>query len=306
MKKKRLVLIDTFNFLHRAYHALPKSLTDKEGNPTNAVYGVTSMLLSVFDSLHPDYAVVANESKEKIKRVEAYENYKAHRKPMDEDLKMQIPKVYDIISAFGLRQLTIPGYEADDIIGTLATRFGKDDIEVIIVSNDRDLWQLINDNVLVMMPVNGGQVEWVGAKEVEKRMGFKPDKMIDYKALRGDPSDNIPGVKGIGDKTAKALLDEFDSLDAVYENLSKINPNSLKEKLEVYKEDAFISKMLATIVTDLDLDVELSDCLYQEFNKGNVKDALLKYNFKSLIKRMGFDLPNKKIETPPDSQLSLL
>jgi DNA polymerase-1 len=302
--KKKILVIDTFNFLHRAYHALPKTLTDSKGNPTNAVYGVTSMLISVFNQLKPDYVLAAMDSREPTFRVEDFTGYKAHRKPMDDDLSTQIPKVMEIFKAFGVPQVTVNGYEADDVIGTVAEKF-ESEVDVIIVSNDRDLWQLVNESVKVMVPTKGNGVEWIGPDEVEKRMGFKPDQLIDYKALRGDPSDNIPGVHGVGDITAKKLLAKYKTLEEIYKKIDTVTPDSLKEKLANNAEEAVMSKHLATIVTDVPMEITLEECRYSDFNRAKVKDVLQEYNFKSLIKRLGFDINNRPIEKDPD-QLELL
>lgn len=302
--KKKLLLIDTFNFLHRAYYALPKTLTDSKGNPTNAVYGVTAMLISVFNQLKPDYVVAAMDSIEPTFRVEDFTGYKAHRKPMEDDLSSQIPKVLEILDAFGIKQIMVNGYEADDVIGTTAKEFGGE-VEVVIVSNDRDLWQLATEGVVIMIPTKGNGSEWVGPEEVEKRMGIKPKQLIDYKALCGDPSDNIPGVYGVGEKTAKKLMDEFGSVEKIYKNIDKVKPDSLKEKLANNAEEAVMSKHLATIVTDVPMDVTLGDCKYSDFNRAKVRDVLQKYNFRSLIKRLGFDITDKPKKDPDQLELEL-
>ena len=291
---KKLLLIDTFNFLHRAYHALPSTLSDREGNPTNAVYGVTSMLISVFDALKPDYVVAALDDIEPTFRVGDFTGYKAHRKPMEEGLSSQIPKVFEVLDAFGIKKIALPGYEADDVIGTMVKKFAGEEVEVIIVSNDKDLWQLLKDHVMVMNPNGNGVADWVGEKEVVAKMGFEPWQMVDYKGLRGDPSDNIPGVHGVGDKTAKNLIEVYGSVENIYKNLENIAPVSLKRKLEESYETALMSKKLATIVTDAPVEVELRECKYTTFNKGEVKKVLEKYNFKSLIKRLGFEVSDRK------------
>lgn len=306
---KKLLLIDTFNFLHRAYHALPKTLTDKEGQPTNAVYGVTSMLISTFSQIEPDYVLTALDDIEPTFRVEEFTSYKAHRKPMEDDLASQIPKVFEIIDAFGVARLSLAGYEADDVIGTMVEKYKGNDLEIIIVSNDRDLWQLVGNNVIIMNPQSKGEVDWIGEKEVMARYGFGPKKIIEYKALRGDSSDNIPGVYGVGEVTATKLILEFGSVEDIYKNLDKVKPPSLKKRLEESYEAAMMSRMLATIVTDAPIDLDLNDCKYSTYNLGEVKKILEKYNFKSLIKRLGFDVggskQSKKTEVP-DNQLSLL
>ncbi len=307
---KKLLLIDTFNFLHRAYHALPNTLTDKNGEPTNAVYGVTSMLISTFSQVEPDYVLIALDDIEPTFRVEEFTAYKAHRKPMEDDLSSQIPKVLEIIDAFGVTKVGLPGYEADDVIGTMVQKYKGNDLEIVIVSNDRDLWQLVGDHVIVMSPKARGEIEWIGEKEVVARFGFGPDKIIEYKALKGDTSDNIPGVFGIGDKTATKLILDFGSVEGIYKNLAKVEPESLRRKLEESYEQAMMSKMLATIITDAPMDLDLNDCKYSTYNLGQVKEVLEKYNFKSLIKRLGFeDGPSggksKKTEVP-ENQMSLL
>ncbi len=326
----KLLLIDTFNFLHRAYHALPKTFIDNEGNPTNAVYGVTSMLINIFDTIEPTYVVAALDSEKPTFRVEEFTGYKAQRAPMDEGLAVQIAPMLEIIDAFGIKRMTVDGYEADDIIGTVVTAVsGKKsagmvkgtktakstkgtapaDLEVIIASNDRDLWQLVAKNVLFMLPSTKGQAEWLGEKEIETRLGFDPRYLVDYKGLRGDPSDNIPGVYGVGDKAARTLIEQFGTIEEIFRNIQKVEPAGLREKLLNNYEEALISKKLATIIIDVPVEVNLEECRYKEFNKLSVKKVLEKYNFKSLIKRLGFDengsrgKGKKSIES--DSQLSL-
>jgi DNA polymerase-1 len=303
---KKLLIIDTFNLLHRAYHALPSTFRDKSGDPVNAVYGVSSMLITLLGKIKPDYVIAALESKTPTFRVEDFTAYKAQRKPMEEDLAVQIPKVLEILSAFGIKQLQVNGYEADDVVGTVAKRF-SDKCEVAIISNDRDLWQLTGGNIMVGLPGGKGDVEWLGGKEAEARLGFDPIKVADYKGLRGDPSDNIPGVFGIGEKTATKLIQEYGSIEEIYKNINKIKPDSLKEKLLNCAETAVMSKKLAQLILDVPVEVEIEDCVYTEFNHGKVKEVLEKYNFKSLIRRLGFDIDPeaKKKEEVSEDQLSL-
>jgi DNA polymerase-1 len=303
--KKRLLLIDTFNFLHRAYHALPITLTDAEGNPTNAVYGVTSMLISVFNQIQPQYVVAAMDSEKPTFRVEEFTGYKAHRKPMDNELATQIPRVIEVLDAFGVNQVKVNGYEADDIIGTFVERFSEE-VEIVIVSNDRDLWQLLRENVAIMIPKNGGAVEWVGVNEAEKRLGFSSDLLVEYKALRGDPSDNIPGVYGVGDKTAKKLILQYGTVEEIYKHIGEITPESLQKKLANNAEEAVMSKKLAQIILDVPFEAALSECTYKQFNKNDVKEILEKYNFKSLIKRLGFSYDKKGVaREASENQLAL-
>lgn len=304
---KKLLLIDTFNFLHRAYHALPKTLTDKNGEPTNAVYGVTSMLINVFDQIQPDYVVAAMDDIEPTFRVEEFTAYKAHRKPMEDELASQIPKVFEVIDAFGVKRISLPGYEADDVIGTMIEKYADKNIEVIVVSNDKDLWQLTGKNVIVMSPGSRGTADWIGEKEVVARYGFGADKLVDYKGLRGDPSDNIPGVYGVGEKTAKKLITNYKSIDEVYNNIDKIEPESLRKKLLNGYEQAIMSRNLAKIITDAPLETSLEECGYHEANKVNLKDVLEKYNFRSLVKRLNLQEEKKsKTKDVPESQMKLL
>lgn len=304
---KKLLLIDTFNFLHRAYHALPLSFRDSKGEPVNAVYGVTSMLINVLALIKPDYVVAALDGEKPTFRVEKFTPYKAHRAPMEETLSSQIPKVFEILDAFEIKSIVIEGYEADDVIGTMATRFASDGVQVIVVSNDRDMWQLVSKNVLVMVPTSTGTAEWVGADEVKKRMGIEPRQVADYKGLKGDPSDNIPGVHGIGEKTALKLIQEYGSVEGIYENIEKVEPKSVREKLLNNSEEAVMSKHLATIIMDAPVTVGLEDCAYNNFDKFKVKDVLERYHFKSLIKRLGFEVDGgkKKEDEISENQLGL-
>ena len=269
------------------------------------------MIINVLEQIKPDYAVAALDGEKPTFRVEDFTGYKAHRRPMEDALNSQIPKVMEILDAFGIKRILIDGYEADDIIGTLAARYGDDEsqnVEVVIVSNDKDLWQLVNSRVVVMIPTTTGKVEWLGSKEIEARMGFIPKYIVDYKGLRGDPSDNIPGVFGVGEKTAKDLIQKYGTVEDIYKNIDKVTPKSLQEKLANCVEQAVMSKKLAKIQTDVPLQIELSECRYTEFNKLRVVEILKRYNFKSLIRRLGFgdeENSRKKKEVVPDNQLGL-
>lgn len=307
---KKLLIIDTFNFLHRAYHALPPTFRDQNGEPVNAVYGVTSMLINVIDLVKPDYMVAALDGITPTFRSGDFTAYKAHRKPMDTDLSSQIPKVFEILDAFGIKKIVVEGYEADDIIGTLTKKY-QNEVEVVIISNDRDLWQLADGSVVIMIPSNKtkGEFEFLSHKEAHERMGFPPEKIADYKGLRGDPSDNIPGVFGIGEKIATKLILEFGSVEEIYRNIEKVEPATLREKLLNNYEQALMSKKLAQLICDTPFHVELDECKFTSFNRGQVKTILEKYNFKSLIRRLGFevsgDSAKKKPTEPSKDQLSL-
>ena len=305
---KKFLMIDTFNFLHRAHHALPKTFTDKNGEPTNAVYGVTSMLINVLNQIKPQYMLAAADGMAPAFRIQDFTGYKAHRKPMEPELESQIPKVYEILDAFKIKRVVIEGYEADDIIATAVRRF-ESKTDIIVVSNDRDLWQLASKNVMIMLPTTKGDAEWLGAKEVNARLGFDPAKIADYKGLRGDASDNIPGVFGIGEKTATTLIQQYGSIEEIYKQIDTVKPDSLREKLLNSYETALMSKKLAQLIYDVPASFDLEDCKYSDFNRIEVKKVLERYNFKSLIRRLGFDdggdkKPSKKEESSKD-QLGL-
>jgi DNA polymerase-1 len=288
---------------------LPKSFRDSNGEPTNAVYGVTSMLINVLDQIKPAYVVAAMDSIEPTFRLEDFTGYKAHRKPMEEDLSSQIPKVIEVLDAFGITRIMANGYEADDIIATMVKKF-EPESEIVIVSNDRDLWQLAARKVLIMLPTTKGPAEWLGPSEVNTRLGFEPSLIADYKGLRGDTSDNIPGVYGIGEKTAAALIQNFGSIENIYANIDKVTPESTRQKLLNSYDQAMMSKKLAQLIYDVPVTVRFDELKYSTFNKLNVKRVLERYNFKSLIRRLGFDdetnnKKQKKDEVSKD-QLSLL
>lgn len=302
----KLLLLDTFNFLHRAYHALPLTFRDSNGEPTNALYGVTSMLINMLTQVKPDYVAAALDGEKPTFRVEDFTAYKAQRKPMEDTLASQIPKTLNMFDAFGVRQVLVDGYEADDVIATLALDFaGK--VDVIIASNDRDLWQLAGKNIMVVLPDKKGGLEWIGREEVVKRLGFSPDKIADYKGLRGDPSDNIPGVFGVGEKTAVKLLEQFGSVEEIYKNIGSVEPESLRKKLEENYEQALMSKRLATLIKDVPAGIKLNEIKYKGFDKEAVLAELSKYNFKSLIRRLGLapEEEKKAAQAADENQLGL-
>jgi DNA polymerase-1 len=269
--------------------ALPKTLTDVNGEPTNAVYGVANMLTAVIDLVKPTHMVAALDGMKPTFRVQEFTQYKAHRAEMDPDLAVQIPKVYELLDAFGITKILAEGYEADDIIGTFATKYSGPDTQVVVVSSDRDMWQLISAHTTIMIPTSTGSAEWIGAAEVKARLGFGPEHIADYKGLRGDTSDNIPGVAGVGEKTATKLILEFGSLEDIYRNLSAVQPESLRKKLENSYEIALQSKKLATIIVDAPVAHSLEECKYSGFDKNAAFEVLKKFRFRSLAKRLGME-----------------
>ncbi|MEK7166678.1 MAG: 5'-3' exonuclease H3TH domain-containing protein [Patescibacteria group bacterium] len=251
----RLVLIDGNAILHRAYHALPPSLTNGKGEPTNAVYGFVAMLLRVIENLKPTHLAVAFDRPKPTFRKKLFKDYQAQRPEMEAALSGQIEKVHNVVEAFKIPIYELDGFEADDVIGTIAAKFQKEkNTEIVIVTGDRDLLQLVNDQVKLFMPVKGlSEGKLFGVIEAEERMGVAPMQIVDLKALMGDASDNYPGVAGIGPKTAAGLLKKYGTLEQVYNHLEKITPN-VTEKLKKYRDNAFLSQKLATVVTDAPID----------------------------------------------------
>jgi DNA polymerase-1 len=286
---EKFLIIDLFNLIHRAYHALPKEFSDKDGNPTNAIYGVSSMLINVLQQVSPNYAVAVLDTKAPTFRHVDFTGYKAHRRPMEDQLSVQIPKIMEVVKAFGINMLSTDGFEADDLVGTLAVK-NQDGCQMILLSNDRDLWQLASPNILIMLPsTKGDKVQWIGEKEVVARLGVLPTQVPDYKGLVGDSSDNIPGVYGIGEKTAGSLINEFNSVERIYKNIDKVSPETLRKKLVDGYEQAIMSKKLATLDLNTPVDFSREDSRYGKLPLETIVPVLEAYNFKSLLKRLGVE-----------------
>ncbi len=284
---KRLVLVDGNALLHRAYHATPPLSTSK-GELVNAVFGFTSLLLKAIDDLKPDYMAVAWDMRAPTFRHAQFEGYKATRGPADEALSNQYDRVHEVVLAFNIPEFKLPGFEADDLVGTLAKQAEKNDknLEIIIVTGDRDIMQLIDDRIKVLMPRKTiSDVGLYGVEEFAARFGFDPIQMIDYKSLAGDASDNIPGVPGIGDVSATKLVSEYGSLDNIYQNLEKL-PDRLKKLLETGKESAYMSQKLATIEINIPIQLDLKQCVISDFDTKKVVDLFNELEFKSMIQRI--------------------
>lgn len=290
---KRLIVIDGNAIIHRAYHALPP-MTTKDGLMVNAVYGFASMLLKAWKDLKPDYIAVTFDMAGSTFRHEKYDKYKATRVKADQELYDQIPAVHDLVSAFNIPIYERQGYEADDVIGTIAKKNKKDkDLETIIVTGDKDTLQLVDKNVKVFTLRKGmSDTVMYGEAEVKKTFGFSPKQMVDFKALRGDASDNIPGVPGIGEKTATDLLKGFGGISELYKKIkegkikNKIKAGVL-EKLISGKESAKMSYELATIDEDVPgVDFKLEDCMAKDFDRDKVVKLFQQLEFISLLKRL--------------------
>ena len=288
-----LVLIDGNSLLNRAFYALPL-LTNSNGKYCNALYGFTNIIIKLITEQKPKYMAVAFDLKHPTFRHEKFEGYKGKRKPTPPELVEQIENMKEILKIMGIKILQQPGFEADDLIGTMSKKFN---IKTIIVSGDKDLFQLIDNNVEVWHTKKGiSDIIKLDENKLQEFMGVTPLQIIDLKSLMGDASDNIPGVEGIGPKTATGLLTNYSTLDNIYCHLDELK-KSVQEKLVKNKETAYLSKWLATIKTDVPLDVSLQDCVIQfPFNQ-DVLNVFKEYEFKSIIKRDNLFLENVKTES---------
>jgi len=288
--KKRLIVIDSNSIIHRAYHALPP-LTTKKGELVGAVYGFLLVFLKAIKEFKPDFVIACFDVKGPTFRHEKYQEYKAKRPKAPDELYQQIPKVKEVLEAFNVPIYEKQGFEADDIIGTIAKlapqKQAFPEIETIIISGDSDNLQLINPQTKVYTLRKGVKdtVLYDEAMVAQKYEGLTPQQLIDYRALRGDPTDNIPGVLGIGEKTATALIKEFGTLEKVYDNLSLINTKT-REKLIQHKEQAFFSRELAEIYKNVPLDFNLQECRWENYDKEKAAQALKNLDFYSLIPRL--------------------
>jgi DNA polymerase-1 len=332
---KRLLLIDGNAILHRAYHALPP-LTNSKGEVVNGVYGFFSMLLTVMNDLKPECVVVCFDRQKPTFRQTMYAGYQQHRPKMADDLVPQVGILHGMLAKMKVAVFEVDGYEADDLIGTIAAQAVKagpvsrslvpslvsplslSDLEVIILSGDRDMLQLVNGRVEVLAPVVGvkNTILYDSAK-VEEKYGITPGQVVDYKALVGDASDGYPGVAGVGPKTAAHLLQNYRTLESIYEHIGELNPK-LALKLAQGSEQAALCKRLATIILDAPVTFKLEECLVSRFAIADWVEAFREQGFKSLtgraetffgVKATSMDAsPNikKKKEKRTEGQLGLL
>ncbi len=285
--KRTVVLVDGYGLIFRAYHALPPSMATASGEQTNAVFGFTAMLLDVLNARRPDYVVIALESG-KTFRHDLFADYKGTRGDMPEDLRGQIGRVTQLIATLGIPVEQRELYEADDVIGSLSRRLAADGMQVVIVTGDSDLLQLVDENVLVALPgvKRFGDVREYDPAAVVERYGFGPEFVPDYKGLVGDTSDNIPGVPGIGDKTARALIAEFGSLEDIIQHLDDVTPTRARNALTANIEIARQSKHLATIVRDLDISLDLEAARVGNYDRDEVADLFRELEFRSFLSRL--------------------
>ena len=284
-----LYLLDGHALAYRTYFALTRGstggFTTHGGEPTAGVFGFTSVLLRILEQDHPDYLAVAFDTG-KTFRDEIYPAYKGTREKMPDDLRSQIERIRQMVDSFNIPRLEVEGYEADDVLGSVARQVAAKGIGVKIITGDRDLLQLVGDRILVSLPGKSlGDSKDYRAADVVDYLGVRPDQVVDYKALLGDKSDNIPGVQGVGEKTATTLLQSYDTLDGVYEHLNEVSA-SIKKKLEDGKESAYLSQKLATIVTDLNVPLDLEQARTEFFDPHKVEALFRELEFRTLIQRL--------------------
>jgi len=309
---KKLVLIDGHALVHRAFHALPPTMSSPNGVPTNAVYGFVSVLIKTIKDLKPDYIVATFDLAGPTFRHEEFAEYKAHREKAPDELHAQVPLVKEILGAFGIPVYEKEGFEADDLIGSIAEITKKQkDVQTIIATGDLDTLQLIEDDKVVVLTLKKGVTDTIlyTQDEVEKRYGLKPEQMVDFKGLKGDPSDNIPGVPGVGEKTASQLIQSFGSIENLYKEVEilKENPKKkpkppltakLADRLSEHKDIAIFSKRLATIIRDVPIKFDMADAEWRKnMRHEDLAKMLQNLGIYSLIKRIN-EIDGQTLEQP--------
>ncbi len=300
----KLLLIDGHSILNRAFYGVP-DLTNSEGLHTNAIYGFFNILFKIVDEEKPNYITVAFDVKHPTFRHEMFKEYKGTRKPMPTELHEQVPVLKELLKAMNIQVMEMPGFEADDLLGTLAKRAEKDGNQVRIVSGDRDLLQLATDNIMIRIPKTkqgGTEVENYFAKDVVEKYQVTPVEFIDMKALMGDASDNIPGVAGIGEKTAAKIISSFHSIENAYEHIDEIQPKRAGTLLKDDYESAKLSKVLATINTDVPIDIDYKMGLLDNIYTNEALNIIVKLEFKKLADKFR---ANGVVETTTDMSVDI-
>ena len=299
---EKIVLIDGHSILNRAFYGVP-DLSNSEGIHTNAVYGFINIMLKLLDTEKPDYLTVAFDVKQPTFRHDMYKEYKGTRKPMPEELRQQVPIIQDVLKAMGIPLVMKGGLEADDILGTLAKKAESEGMEVTLLSGDRDLLQLASENIKISIPKTkkgGSEVEEYHTKEVIEKYSITPAQVVDMKGLMGDSADNIPGVPGVGEKTALKILAAFPTVDEAYEHIEEVEPKRARELLRANKELAFLSKKLATIKTDCELDFDFDQAKLGNLFTPEAFEWIKRLELKSLIKKFDTETISTVVEQPDD------
>jgi DNA polymerase-1 len=303
--QKKLIIVDANSLIHRAFHALPPFKT-KKGELVNAVYGFYSILLNILTRIRPDYIAICFDVKKKTFRHEVYKEYKAKRVKAPDELYAQFDRIKEILNTLEMPIFQKEGFEADDVIATVADKVEKDpNINVYVITSDKDALQLVNEQTFVVSPAKGGTDNKIYNPEaVVERFGLTPDQIIDFKAIMGDSSDNIPGVVGIGEKGATNLLQKYKTLDGIYENLDEIT-GAIHKKLSEQKEGAYFSQKLVTLVHDVPIDFDLDKTKYHPEDFVKAMPLFEELEFRSLIGRLKKILPNLPKESEKPVQASL-
>ena len=288
-QQKRLFIIDGYATLYRAHYALIRNpLTNTAGTPTSAVFGFANQVFQLIEDEKPDYLVAAFDSKGKNFRHELYTDYKANRSAMPDEIQTQLPYLWELLEAMNIPILRVGGVEADDIIGTVAKMCDKENLQCNIVSGDKDFMQLINDKTFLYAPQARKRAKEIfDKKKVLEKWGVGPEHIIDLLGLMGDSSDNVPGVQGVGPKTAQKLIQDFGSIENIYEEIDNISNEKMREKLLNSKDNALLSKQLVTILTDVKIDATINDFEKREMDSSKLEDIFKELEFSGLLKKIG-------------------
>ncbi len=295
IKKNNFYLIDGYALLYRSHFALIRNpLINTKGQHTSALYGFTNTLLKLIKEDSPDYIVAVFDGKEKTFRHKMYPEYKATREKMPDELRSQLSILWDLVESFNIKSLLVNGFEADDIIGTLAIMGKKNNLNCKIISGDKDFMQLVDSNIKLHSPGKNGATIIYGPDEVKKKWGVPPSQIVDMLGLMGDSSDNVPGVRGVGVKTAVKLLEKYGSFEKILENADDIDNKKIRDSLKNESELAYLSKKLVTIKTDMDLDVDFKDLRLKEFNLKKLTNIFDELEFHKFKKELYYSKSIKK------------
>lgn len=285
---KKFVIIDANALIHRSFHAVPPTIHTPGGELVNAVFGFTGILLGILEHEKPEYMAVAFDMKGPTFRDAVYTQYKATRGPMDDLLGKQFPRVREVLEAFNIPIFEKEGLEADDYLAIVATEVKQKypDIEVVIVTGDKDALQLVEDRITVVSPISGyTKVKRYDRAAVKEKMGVWPEQVPDFKGLSGDPSDNISGVPGIGDKTACKLLEQWGSVEGIYEHIEEVEPVRIRELMRTHEETARLCKHIATLVREDGVNVGLEKCAMHSFDMEKVRGLFATLGFRGHMGR---------------------
>ncbi|MEJ2503292.1 MAG: 5'-3' exonuclease H3TH domain-containing protein [Gemmatimonadota bacterium] len=293
--RPRLFLIDGYALIYRAFFAMiSRPLTTSKGENTSAAFGLTRFLLKLLDDYEPDYLGLVMDSGTSA-RTEMYPEYKATREKMPDELRASLPRIRELVEAFRIPILELEDHEADDVIGTLARLAGEADVDTVIVSGDKDFYQLIDDRVALLNPGRGGQAnvdeEWVDPSNAAERLGVPPERVCDYLALIGDSSDNVPGARGIGPKTAVKLIGEYGPVEDILAAADEVSGKRAREALQDYRDQVILSKKLVTIMRDLPVELDLDALWVGEPDRERLKQLFVDLEFHGLVREIAAPAP---------------